>query len=223
MGVGLRLKQASNERGDRYSHWTKRSGHGRRRDRPSRISLTPATLRHGAFPRTVAPRHPCFGLTQTPRHRKLDPGSSPGGHNDGVRDNTARLLSQLHAALYRTTRGRVGQRLVANNMLLLTTRGRTSGRAHTVPLLYLQGGETLVIIASWGGRDYHPNWYLNLIAQPAAAVNISGTGRPVVARVADPEERASWWPRAHQAYRGYQAYQNRTRREIPIVFLEPQA
>lgn len=149
-------------------------------------------------------------------------GSSRSGHNDGVRDTTARLLSQFHAALYRTTRGRVGRRLVANNMLLLTTRGRTSGRAHTVPLLYLQDGETLVVIASWGGRDYQPDWYLNLIAQPHAAVNISGTGRPVVARVADPEERARWWPRARQAYQGYQAYQDSTRREIPIVFLEPQ-
>ncbi len=140
-----------------------------------------------------------------------------------MRDATARRLSRLHAILYRTTRGRVGTRLVGNDMLLLTTRGRASGTPHTVPLLYLQDGETLVVIASWGGRDYHPDWYLNLIAQPAATVNIGGVSRHVIARTADREERAMWWPRVQQAYRGYKAYQSRTRREIPIVLLEPRA
>ncbi len=108
-------------------------------------------------------------------------------------------------------------------MLLLTTMGRTSGKSHTVPLLYLQDGETLVVVASWGGRDYHPDWYLNLIAQPAATVNTGGISRPVVARTADQEERAMWWARVQQAYRGYEVYQSRTRREIPIVLLEPRA
>lgn len=123
--------------------------------------------------------------------------------------------------LYRTTRGRVGLRLVANDMLLLTTRGRTSGNPHTVPLLYLRDGETLVVVASWGGRDYHPDWYLNLVTQRAAAVNIRGASRDVIARIADAQERAIWWQRAQQAYRGYEGYQSRTQREIPIVFLEP--
>ena len=138
-----------------------------------------------------------------------------------MRDATARRLSRFHTILYRTTRGRVGRRLVANDMLLLTTVGRASGTPHTVPLLYLQDGETLVVIASWGGRDYHPDWYLNLIAQPAATVNIGGVSRHVIARTADQGERAIWWPRIQQAYRSYEVYQRRTRREIPIVFLEP--
>ncbi len=106
-------------------------------------------------------------------------------------------------------------------MLLLTSRGRISGQAHTVPLLYLQEGEAVVVIASWGGRDYHPDWYLNLVAEPAATINIGGTSRQVIARTAVPEERAVWWPRIQAAYAGYRAYQARTRREIPIVFLEP--
>ena len=138
-----------------------------------------------------------------------------------MRDATVRRLSRLHTMLYRTTRGRVGRRLVANDMLLLTTRGRTSGKPHTVPLLYLQDGETLVVVASWGGRDYHPDWYLNLVARPAAAVNLRGARRNVIARTADAEERAIWWQRLRQAYRGYEAYQSRTQREIPVVFLEP--
>ncbi|NNC93892.1 MAG: nitroreductase family deazaflavin-dependent oxidoreductase [Acidimicrobiia bacterium] len=142
-------------------------------------------------------------------------------HTDGVRDATARRLSRLHAALYRATRGRVGTRLVANDMLLLTTRGRTSGRAHTVPLLYLADCETLVVIASWGGRDVHPDWYLNLVAQPTATVMVEDSSRPVVARTAGAAERATWWKRAQAAYPGYRTYQHRTRREIPIVILEP--
>ncbi|MDH3606819.1 MAG: nitroreductase family deazaflavin-dependent oxidoreductase [Acidimicrobiia bacterium] len=138
-----------------------------------------------------------------------------------MRDATVRRLSRLHAALYRATRGRVGRRLVASDMLLLTTRGRISGRLHTVPLLYLADGETLVVVASWGGRDYHPHWYLNLLAQPAATANVAGSSRPVVARTADAAERSTWWERVQKAYPGYRTYQRRTRREIPIVFLEP--
>ena len=155
------------------------------------------------------------------RQEILTHSSSPIGHTYGVRDATARRLSRLHAALYRTTRGRVGKRLVANDMLLLTTRGRRSDKTHTVPLLYLSDGEAVVVIASWGGRDYDPDWYLNLLARPAATVDLGGTSRPVMARIADGEERVIWWRRAQQAYRGYQAYQRRTRREIPIVILEP--
>jgi deazaflavin-dependent oxidoreductase (nitroreductase family) len=139
-----------------------------------------------------------------------------------MRDSTARRLSRLHTRLYLTTGGRVGKRLVANDMLLLTTTGRTYGRKHTVPLLFLQTGEAIVVMASWGGRDYHPDWYLNLVAEPTAAVTIKGTTRPVVARTADGEEREIWWQRAQRAYRGYQAYQKRTSREIPIVILEPE-
>jgi deazaflavin-dependent oxidoreductase (nitroreductase family) len=106
-------------------------------------------------------------------------------------------------------------------MLLLTTKGRTSGREHTVPLLFLQADDAVVVMASWGGRDYHPDWYLNLVAEPRAVVTIRGTSRRVVARTAEGEEREGWWQRAQSAYRGYQAYQSRTHREIPIVILEP--
>jgi deazaflavin-dependent oxidoreductase (nitroreductase family) len=138
-----------------------------------------------------------------------------------MKDITARRLSRFHAGLFRMSGGRIGKRLVANDMLLLTTRGRTSGRAHTVPLLYLPDGEAVVVIASWGGRDYHPDWYLNLVADPAATVNIGGVSRPVTARTAAGKERATWWQRALRAYHGYRDYQSRTSREIPIVVLEP--
>lgn len=137
-----------------------------------------------------------------------------------MRNGTARILSKIHAAAYRISRGRVGRRLVDNDMLLLTTRGRKSGRTHTVPLLYLRDGSRLVVIASWGGRPYHPDWYLNLQADPAAVVELPGERFAVTAHTAGEDERARLWPKVVSAYGGYATYQARTDRRIPLVLLE---
>lgn len=138
-----------------------------------------------------------------------------------MRDRTAKVLSRIHAALYRLTSGVIGRRLVDNDMLLLTTTGRRTGRPHTVPLLYLRDGDRYVVFASWGGRDQHPEWYLNLVAEPHAVVQVQGRRHPVVATTADGQGRERWWARAESAYDGYAAYQERTERRIPVVFLEP--
>lgn len=138
-----------------------------------------------------------------------------------MRDTTVKLLSALHAAVYRATAGRVGRRLVDNDMCLLTTTGRRSGVGHTVPLLYLGDGDRFVVIASYGGRHHHPDWYENLLAHPAATLQIGSRSIPVMARTAGTEERDAWWPRVVEAYRDYAAYQARTDRQIPVVFLEP--
>ena len=138
-----------------------------------------------------------------------------------VRDRTAKYMSSIHRVLYRTTRGAVGRRLVDNDMCLLTTTGRRSGKQHTVPLLYLSDGERLVVIASWGGRDEHPHWYSNLLANPEADVQVLGDRWSVVATTASPDERVIWWPKVLDAYDGYAVYESRTDREIPVVFLDP--
>lgn len=138
-----------------------------------------------------------------------------------MRDVTARRLSRLHRALYRLTRGVVGRRLVDNDMLLLTTWGAKTGRRHTVPLLYLRDGDTFVVIASWGGRLQHPDWYLNLQAHPEAIVQVRSEHWQVRARTATPDERDIWWPRVLDAYKGYRVYQSHTDRVIPVVFLTP--
>jgi len=140
-----------------------------------------------------------------------------------VKDRTAKHLSSLHRVLYRSTRGAVGRRLVDNDMCLLTTTGRRSGKEHTVPLLYLRDEERLVVIASWGGRDEHPHWYVNLLADPEANVQVLGDLWPVTATTATPDERDAWWPRVLDAYDGYAVYESRTDREIPVVFLDPPA
>lgn len=138
-----------------------------------------------------------------------------------MKDVNVRRASRLHRVLYRSTGGALGRRLVDNDMLLLTTRGRHSGRPHTVPLLYLMDGDRRqVVIASYGGRPYHPDWYLNLVDQPSVEVQIRRDRFPARAHVADSSERDRWWASAVEAYEGYAEYDTRSDREIPIVFLE---
>lgn len=138
-----------------------------------------------------------------------------------MKDGQVRRLSRLHRRLYRLTGGHLGRRLVGNDMLLLTTTGRHSGRPHTVPLLFLREGRTLVVIASYGGRDRHPSWYLNLVADPEVEVQLLKQHITARARTADPQERAWWWPRVIDAYGDYAVYQTRTERLIPVVLIEP--
>ncbi|HEU4915524.1 MAG TPA: nitroreductase family deazaflavin-dependent oxidoreductase [Acidimicrobiia bacterium] len=138
-----------------------------------------------------------------------------------MRDSSVKRWSAVHRSLYRLTGGRIGRRLVGNNMLLLTTRGRKTGAPHTVPLLYLRDEETMAVIASYGGRDHHPEWYLNLLDDPSVAAQTGDRTVRLTARTASGVERATWWPRAVATYQDYAVYQSRTRREIPIVLLEP--
>jgi len=123
--------------------------------------------------------------------------------------------------LYQATNGMLGRRLVGNDMLLLTTRGRSTGESHTVPLLYLRDGETLLVIASYGGRDHHPEWYLNLVADPTVTARVGGRDVVLTARPVSSAERKVWWPKVVAAYNDYAVYQTRTSREIPVVALEP--
>ena len=136
-----------------------------------------------------------------------------------MRDATARRLSTLHTRLYRWTRGRIGRRLVDNDMLLLSTRGRRTGRDHTVPLLYLRDGDDIIVMASWGGRNSSPEWYRNLAAHPRVAVQIDGTRYPALAEELTGSERSTWWANAVTAYPGYADYQERTVRQIPVIRL----
>ena len=140
-----------------------------------------------------------------------------------MKDATAKRLSRLHTVVFRGTKGRVGKRLVDNDMLLLTTTGRHSGDLHTVPLLFLSEAQRLFVFASWGGRDSHPDWYSNLLVNPEAMVELPTHRCPVTATTLTGTQRAKWWGRAVDAYAGYATYQSRTGREIPVVALDPLA
>ncbi len=138
-----------------------------------------------------------------------------------MRDATAKRLSAIHGMAYRTTGGRLGRRLVNNDMLLLTTIGRRSGRDHTVPLLYLRDGDSVIVIASWGGRSYPPDWFLNLTHDRTVSVQVDGIVWTGVASELVEPDRSEWWQRAVAAYDGYSDYQARTSRIIPIVRISP--
>lgn len=136
-----------------------------------------------------------------------------------MKDANVRFLSSLHTALFRLTGGRLGSRLVRNDMMLLTTIGSSTGREHTVPLLYLEHDGALVVVASYGGRPDHPQWFKNLLTNPLGRAQLGSESFQVDSRVASPEERALLWPRVIGAYDGYEVYQSRTDRVIPLVVL----
>jgi deazaflavin-dependent oxidoreductase (nitroreductase family) len=138
-----------------------------------------------------------------------------------MRDGAVKRWSALHRSLYQMSGGRIGRRLADNDMLLLTTTGHVSRRPHTIPLLYIREESRLLVVASYGGRPRHPAWYDNLVADPVVRVQMGAMRAEMIARTAEPEERAVWWPRVVDAFADYAVYQSRTDRVIPLVFLEP--
>jgi deazaflavin-dependent oxidoreductase (nitroreductase family) len=136
---------------------------------------------------------------------------------------TRHTLNDVHRRILKLTRGRVGWHAYGMPMLELTTTGRKSGEKRTTMLSSpLQQGETIVIVASRGGDERHPAWYLNIVDDPSVEVNFMGRGtRPMLAHVATPAERAELWPIVTKDHRNYAAYQRKTDREIPLVLLEP--
>jgi deazaflavin-dependent oxidoreductase (nitroreductase family) len=85
----------------------------------------------------------------------------------------------------------------------------------------VQDGDRLVLVASYGGDDRHPAWFLNLRDNPEVELTMGGRTRPMRARVATADEKAELWPRVVDAYKGYGQYQRRTERDIPLVIVEP--
>jgi deazaflavin-dependent oxidoreductase (nitroreductase family) len=138
-------------------------------------------------------------------------------------DLQLKAMNTVHRGLLKISGGRLGWRAAGMPVLELTTTGRKSGQPRTVMLTSpVQEGDAIVIVASRGGDDQHPAWFLNLRDHPD--VEVAYAGKPKLsmrARVATAEERASLWPRVTAAYKGYAGYQTKTDREIPLVLLEP--
>jgi deazaflavin-dependent oxidoreductase (nitroreductase family) len=134
--------------------------------------------------------------------------------------SATKYLGAIHRHLYRASGGRVGGRLWDLPVVLLTTTGRRSGKKRTVPLCSFRDGDDLVVIASYGGLDRPPAWWLNLEANPQAEVLAGRERRAVTARTADPDERARLWAEITTRAPGYLEYERRTTREIPVVILQ---
>ncbi len=144
--------------------------------------------------------------------------------NPGLKDSLFRLWTGAHETVFRASSGRLLSRAAGMPVLMLTTIGRKSGKPRTTMLTSpVQDGDTVVIVASYGGDARHPSWFVNLRANPDVEVLMNGSTKKMRARIATPEEKESLWPRVTDAYRGYGSYQRRTDRDIPLVFLEPRA
>jgi deazaflavin-dependent oxidoreductase (nitroreductase family) len=140
-------------------------------------------------------------------------------------DLALKTMNAVHRGLLKVSGGRVGWQAGSMPVLELTTTGRKSGQPRSVMLTSpVQEGRTIVVVASRGGDDAHPSWYLNLRDNPDVEVALKGGPRQRMrARIAGPEERARLWPLVTADHKNYAGYQRKTSREIPLVLLEPLA
>jgi len=138
-------------------------------------------------------------------------------------DLALKAMNASHRVLLKLSFGKIGWKVGPMPVVELTTTGRKSGVPRAVMLTSpIQNGDEIVIVASRGGDDHHPAWYLNLVDDPNVEVSLGGKPKkPYTARVATPEERAEMWPTVESTYKGYAGYQKRTDRVIPLVVLSP--
>lgn len=139
-------------------------------------------------------------------------------------DFMLKTMNAVHRTMMTVSGGRVGWTAAKMPVLELTTTGRTSGRERRVMLTSpWRDGDTIAIVASRGGDDIHPAWYLNLQADPNVMVKTQDGSQGMLARTATAEERDEIWPQIVEDFANYGAYQAKTDREIPIVLLEPRS
>jgi deazaflavin-dependent oxidoreductase (nitroreductase family) len=138
-----------------------------------------------------------------------------------LKDTVARAATTLHTEVYRRTGGKIGAKAGKTPMVLLTATGRRSGRPRTTPLMGTPDGDRYLLVASYGGDDRDPQWFKNLQANPEATIQVGPDTFRVRASVATPEEKAVLWPKVVAAYKGYDGYQRKTSRSIPVVILTP--
>src|SRR4051794_17673121 len=130
------------------------------------------------------------------------------------RDPMIKVVNTIHRTLVNVTNGKIGGKIGGLPPLVLTTTGRKKGEKRqsmlTAPIVE---GDRIVLIASYGGGPKHPQWYLNLQADPNVTLAVAGgPTKNYVARTANAEERGELWPRITSSYKGYAGYQEKTDR-----------
>jgi deazaflavin-dependent oxidoreductase (nitroreductase family) len=126
-----------------------------------------------------------------------------------------------HIRQYVESGGTEGQRFYGVDALLLTTRGRRTGKPRRTALYYGHHGGRFVVVASNGGSATHPLWYRNLVADPQVQVQVGERAFAARARTATGDERAELWSMMVGLFGKYEQYQTSTEREIPVVVLDP--
>jgi F420H(2)-dependent quinone reductase len=130
-----------------------------------------------------------------------------------------RFFTAIHVHLYRLSGGKVQQARFPT--LLLTTKGRKTGKLYTIPLLYVVDNDRFIIAAAYAGSPYNPAWYLNLQHTKEAVIEVNSQKLRVRAELASVEEREVFWQRLVAMYPSFVDYQQRTTREIPVIVLQP--
>ena len=138
-------------------------------------------------------------------------------------DTILKLMNRTHRILIAATGGWAGTSFSGMPVLELTTTGRKSGQLRSTMLTSpYQEGDRTYIVASRGGDDHSPAWFLNLRDNPEVTVSIQGgPAQKMLAEVTDPDERARLWPLITSKHTNYAGYQKKTQREIPLVVLTP--
>ena len=122
--------------------------------------------------------------------------------------------------LYESTDGKEGGTLEGAPCVILTTKGRKSGKLRKSALMRIEHDGVYAVVASMGGAPKHPVWYLNLVANPDVTLQDGATVLDLRARTASTEEKRHWWPRLTAVWPAYSEYQSKTERDIPVVLLE---
>lgn len=130
-----------------------------------------------------------------------------------------RLGTNVHVFLYRLTGGRA--QIAKYPTMLLTVKGRKTGKFRTIPVVYAMDGSRYIIAAAYAGSDKNPAWWLNLKASRQATLQVMEKNVNVTAREATQEECVRLWPQLIAVYPYFTDYQTRTQRQIPIAILEP--
>jgi len=139
-----------------------------------------------------------------------------------------KTMSKVNVAIYRWTGGLLGSKWRVGSafpwgipVLLLTTIGRKSGQPRTAPLVFIEDGGNVIVVASQGGLPKDPLWYKNLVATAKCEVQIKRRKMKMTAHTASSEERAELWPKLVAHYPDFASYATWTERTIPVVILEP--
>ena len=126
-----------------------------------------------------------------------------------------------HIRSYVESDGKKGHRWSGVHTLLLTTRGRKTGKLQRTALIYGRDGDRYLVVASTGGGDKHPSWYLNLVENPEVQVQVGAEKFTARARTATAKQKPKLWKTMAEIWPDYDKYQAKTNREIPVVVLEP--
>lgn len=141
---------------------------------------------------------------------------------DLLADAMLKAMNLVHRAVLKLSGGRLGWTLGRMTAVELHTIGRRSGRRRSTMLSTpIRDGDRFVLVASKGGADHHPQWYLNLVAHPDVELTIRDRTLRMRARTASAAEKAALWPTIVEVNPGYAGYQRRTGRDIPVVICEP--